>query len=706
MRLGPSLLAASLSLTAASAWAEGPVPSLDLRGFHPPADPSGFLYVEPAKTPGPGNWNFGAYASYALSPIVLRAPGGDALAKVVSHQVSLDYYGNVGIGQTWAVGVAIPTVVYQTGDDARALLPESGDLRHAAVGAIAVDVKKTFLSPADLGGFGVAGIARAWVPTDSLSYASDRGVRGELRALAELDLLALALRATAGFRMRSETEIFVRNGTNDYRFGNDIPWGVGLTFRPQTLGIDRAGHWRWTAEAHGAISTTQKFGGGAQSPAAVGLSARYTGGDFSALFGVELPADNAIGVPVVRPVIGFGWAPRFEDADGDGIEDDKDQCPELAEDRDGFEDGDGCPDFDNDDDGVSDDADRCPKEKEDTDGFQDDDGCPDPDNDGDGVLDAADACPNDAGPKEGPHPGCPDLDPDHDGITNDKDKCPNEPEDKDGFQDEDGCPDPDNDGDGVLDAADACPREAGEASPVAAFNGCVLVDHDGDSFDDASDKCPREPEDFDGVEDDDGCAEPKNGAPLVTVDEYKGEKVVRLRTPLRISKDDVAPQSLPTARALAQMLNAHPTWIVAVGARAAGNSANAEQVALNHAFAVVTTLRWLTHRDGAAETLSWGAVRDLPGAAASGIGILLLAPKEAPATTNAAAPPSATMPATTNAATPAAATTNAVAPAPAMTPATIAPHAREPVRKKAAPAAATTGGVSPTGATPREPQKK
>jgi len=67
-------------------------------------------------------------------------------------------------------------------------------------------------------------------------------------------------------------------------------------------------------------------------------------------------------------------------------------------------------DNDPDKDGIVGDADKCPNEPEDKDGFQDEDGCPDPDNDGDGIPDATD-------------------------------KCPNEPEDKDGFQDEDGCPD-------------------------------------------------------------------------------------------------------------------------------------------------------------------------------------------------------------------------------------------------------------------------
>ncbi|MCB9506597.1 MAG: OmpA family protein [Myxococcales bacterium] len=131
------------------------------------------------------------------------------------------------------------------------------------------------------------------------------------------------------------------------------------------------------------------------------------------------------------------------DSDGDGIEDNDDACPEVAEDVDGFEDADGCPDPDNDADGLLDADDQCPDEAEDADGFEDADGCPDPDNDADGVLDADDQCPTDA-------------------------------EDVDGFEDEDGCPDPDNDGDGLLDADDQCPDEA---------------------------------EDYDGFEDNDGCPE-------------------------------------------------------------------------------------------------------------------------------------------------------------------------------------------------------
>ncbi len=65
------------------------------------------------------------------------------------------------------------------------------------------------------------------------------------------------------------------------------------------------------------------------------------------------------------------------DRDGDGILDDRDKCPDDPEDRDGFQDSDGCPDPDNDRDGIPDYRDRCPNEPESFNRFLDEDGCPD-----------------------------------------------------------------------------------------------------------------------------------------------------------------------------------------------------------------------------------------------------------------------------------------------------------------------------------------
>ena len=127
------------------------------------------------------------------------------------------------------------------------------------------------------------------------------------------------------------------------------------------------------------------------------------------------------------------------DSDGDGLYDDEDACPRKPEDKDGFEDTDGCPEPDNDGDGINDPVDDCPLEPEDKDGFEDTDGCRDPDNDKDGLADTID-------------------------------QCPMEPEDADGFEDDDGCPDCDNDRDGVLECpepVDKCPTK-----PAQTPDGC------------------------------------------------------------------------------------------------------------------------------------------------------------------------------------------------------------------------------------------
>ncbi|MCP3057664.1 OmpA family protein [Myxococcus sp. K38C18041901] len=213
------------------------------------------------------------------------------------------------------------------------------------------------------------------------------------------------------------------------------------------------------------------------------------------------------------------------DSDGDGVLDKDDPCPDQAEDKDGFQDEDGCPDPDNDNDGVldandkcpnepgvlenqgcpalaptdrdgdgiNDNLDKCPDQPEDKDGFQDEDGCPDLDNDNDGVVDTQDKCPNEPGPIQ--NLGCPDRD--NDGVNDAQDKCPDEPEDKDGFQDEDGCPDLDNDADGLADAQDKCPNEAGPPEN----SGCPDKDSDNDGVVDRLDACVDEP----GTKEERGC---------------------------------------------------------------------------------------------------------------------------------------------------------------------------------------------------------
>ncbi len=193
--------------------------------------------------------------------------------------------------------------------------------------------------------------------------------------------------------------------------------------------------------------------------------------------------ERRAGYRLLPPLSGFfqiAWQgfPLERDMDHDGIPDGRDICPTVTEDRDGFQDDDGCPDPDNDQDGVLDAMDKCPYVPEDHDGFEDRDGCPELDNDRDGITDATD-------------------------------KCPNDPEDKDSFQDADGCPDLDDDLDGIPDVLDKCPLAAENRNGVEDEDGCPEADTDGDRIPDSRDKCPREAEIINFYQDDDGCPDEK-----------------------------------------------------------------------------------------------------------------------------------------------------------------------------------------------------
>ncbi len=184
---------------------------------------------------------------------------------------------------------------------------------------------------------------------------------------------------------------------------------------------------------------------------------------------------EGVGVPKFRGFLGVLYAVEKRDRDDDGIDDALDQCPTDKEDRDGYEDSDGCPDPDNDLDTVLDAQDKCPDQAEDQDNFEDRDGCPDPDNDKDGIPDVADQCPNEPETKNGfkDDDGCPDeADKDNDGVPDSRDKCPDQPEDTDGFQDTDGCPDLDNDNDGIPDAQDECIDEPENKNHFEDEDGC------------------------------------------------------------------------------------------------------------------------------------------------------------------------------------------------------------------------------------------
>jgi hypothetical protein len=181
--------------------------------------------------------------------------------------------------------------------------------------------------------------------------------------------------------------------------------------------------------------------------------------------------------------------PCDPDMDGDGLGNQPgDQCPTFAEDFNGFQDGDGCPD-DIDNDGIVSSSDACPFVSEDADGFQDSDGCPEPDNDSDGICDFGQTSVSCTGSDRGffafPNNGT---------LVD----CRNVEEDIDSFHDADGCPEPDNDNDGKPDFIDHCPATDFTAGPDG-------IADTGDEPLNALQVPIQTREDYDGISDEDGC---------------------------------------------------------------------------------------------------------------------------------------------------------------------------------------------------------
>jgi len=406
-----------------------------------------------------GHLRFGAMLTldYAHAPFVLSEPGGDAAGSIVAHR--LVAHGNVavGLGDRVEVHLRAPITLVQGGDNPAINTIRFEEPDATSLGDLAIGGSVRVLGE-DEGDFQLGLSAQLALPTGSKDTLSGDGkVTPTLGMNVSYHLGKTTLATNLGAAFRPSRDF----GTS--KLGTEINFGFGgyhrLT-RQLMLGSELFG------------STTPRDG---QAFTRVGsavellFAARYAfPAGFAITGGPSLGLSQAPGVPDFRLFAAIGFPePRPPqtppDGDGDGIIDELDRCPDAAEDFDGFEDDDGCPEDDNDNDSIFDAADRCPTEPEDMDGFEDEDGCPESDNDRDGVLDAADRCPTEAEDKDGfeDEDGCPEDDNDRDGLLDAADRCPDEAEDFDQWHDEDGCPDPDNDNDTVLDVDDECPTAPG-----------------------------------------------------------------------------------------------------------------------------------------------------------------------------------------------------------------------------------------------------
>jgi len=483
--------------------------SFDMQLFHPAVGTRAYITLDSADVLEHTLFHVGVVTNYARSPFsyALSPAAGvkqETTVEVVRNLATAELVAAMGLFDRFEVGLALPFTYYLEGDTYDNYARASGGAKAIkGLGDLRVEGKSYLTSFGKDRSFVLGASLGMTLPTgDDANFLGEKTVAGRGRLLLEF-LPSDSFRAVAmvGGLARGRSEFL------GIPQSHALLYGAAAEYRVNE-GIAVVG------EGVGRFATTYYDTNPAELNVAMRFSVRSM---VSLLMGAGAGLNRGLGAPTARAFLGLSYAPDFRDRDKDGIIDVLDRCPDEAEDRDGYQDDDGCPDLDNDYDGIPDSQDKCPMDPEDMDNFQDDDGCPDLDNDQDGIPDVMDSCPNEKEDGRGkrPNDGCPSSaeDSDGDGIIDGKDQCPDEPEDKDGFQDEDGCPDFDNDADGIPDIYDACPNDAEDRDGFEDNDGCPDLDNDKDGIPDSKDKCPNQPETFNGKDDEDGC--PDSGPELV-----------------------------------------------------------------------------------------------------------------------------------------------------------------------------------------------
>jgi OmpA-OmpF porin, OOP family len=447
---------------------------ISVQRFQAAPGPRNFFTMRGARTDGEKVWSAGIMVNYAWQPLTVRScrnatncsdPGVHPEdVKVVENLITGDFLGSFTIIPRFQLGLRIP-VQWLKGVG---ITPDGNNEPKGvtAVGTGDPEVEGKFRLYGDLKTpFVIGGTVFATAPLGNAiaknKFMGDKLPSVGARAIFDGETKGFSFGGNLAGVYRKQVTI------GSTHIGSEFRYAVGAGYRVSPV-------FRVMGEAFGTTRFSSKAGENTME-GLVGLQIMPLSSPLVFTLGGGTGIIQGVGVPKVRGMLGVLYVAEGKDVDGDGIEGAADQCPTEPEDRDGYEDSDGCPDNDNDLDNIPDKQDKCPGQAEDLDGFEDTDGCPEADNDHDGIPDTGDRCPNEPETKNGfkDDDGCPDeADTDNDGVPDSRDKCLNEPEDTDGYQDTDGCPDPDNDNDGILDADDECVDEAETKNGFQDEDGC------------------------------------------------------------------------------------------------------------------------------------------------------------------------------------------------------------------------------------------
>jgi OmpA-OmpF porin, OOP family len=357
MRISPFLLGGVAALFSA--------PNLraqvDVERFKPAVTTDGWVNAEGSGVrPTDDPWELGLFLNYAINPLVTTDPDGELRDQIVGGRMGLDLLASVSLADPFAIGIGLPAYLFQTGD---------ADPSFGGLGDVRVVPKLRLLHDREAP-LGLALAAELRAPTHTGDFSGGaRNVSVIPKLIADHRFLGgLRLGTNLGFALRETTSFANVEAGNEFVYAGDLGYRLGGIEGNTELGIELAG-------AVGVAETDAE-----ELPLeALPFVRHEPTPEWEIMGGVGVGLIAGYGVPTLRVFGGVRYQPTSHDADGDGIADSKDACPNDREDVDGYDDQDGCPeeDPDGDRDGIADAEDNCPEAKETINGIDDDDGCPD-----------------------------------------------------------------------------------------------------------------------------------------------------------------------------------------------------------------------------------------------------------------------------------------------------------------------------------------
>jgi OmpA-OmpF porin, OOP family len=368
------LQALALALALATTSASAQDARFDVQLFRPSGAPQDLVMVGQSRPLSHLSASGGFFFNFSLDPLILVNKQGGSSNKVLSivgSRLQLDAIASVGLFDWAELGVDMPLVLAQTGDNLEAIGTEGpiqgyvlGDLR--LTGKVAIPGLRRRAEDSGLGAALTLGLS---LPTgDQLAFASDGEITYTPGLVVDYRFSNGVLISAAGGLWNRPDRIF--NGT---LVGDMAPFGLATE-----LPILRGRGITAVGMLHGAVGLDKLPNQPRDVPAELLFGLRWysstgltftVGGGGGCGCSLQAPSFRFFSSIVWVPAKTSEWEalekfkkppepppPPPPDTDGDGVTDDKDVCPKEP----GLIDRGGCPIRDADGDGVEDSIDRCP----------------------------------------------------------------------------------------------------------------------------------------------------------------------------------------------------------------------------------------------------------------------------------------------------------------------------------------------------------